>query len=164
MKPIKNLKILLVFLTMMILFTGCQTAEKEIAEYKYYSQEQLKNTLENDASVVILDVQVEEDFDAHHIEEAIATYAFPVKSTEDKAKIDAQLQSLEETDKDIVIVCPKGRIGAERTFDYLVEKGIASERLFILEGGQAEWTSSSNASENIEVTGDAPETDSAVDT
>jgi rhodanese-related sulfurtransferase len=146
MKQIKKLSMFFPILIMMVFcITGCQMTDQASAktsvDYNYYSQSQLKSTIENQSPVVILDVQVEEDFDAHHIEGAIATYAFPVKSDEDKAKIDAQLQFLEASDGDIVIICPKGRVGAERTYEHLIEQGIDSERLFILEGGQAGWTS-----------------------
>ena len=170
----------LVLMVMVFCFTGCQMTDqasaKTAVDYNYYSQSQLKSTIENQSPVVILDVQVEADFEAHHIEGAIATYAFPVKSDEDKAKIDAQIELLEGTDGDIVIVCPKGRVGAERTYEYLIEKGIDSERLFILEGGQAGWTTSidttvhtddtvnTDDTEATDSTESAPESDESDDT
>ncbi len=114
MKKTKHLKMLLVVLAVTVItLAGCQSGGGTSADYKYYSQAQLKSALENDLPLVIFDVQVEADFSADHIEGAIATYAFPVKSDDDKAKIDAQLELLEETDSDIVIICPMGRVGAE---------------------------------------------------
>jgi hypothetical protein len=40
----------------------------------------------------------------------------------------------------VVIVCPRGAGGARRTYNYLRDKGIAAERLLILEKGQEGWT------------------------
>jgi len=168
MKQKNILRIVFAILTLMaVLLNGCKASDDTSVDYQYYSQDQLKTTIENGSSVVILDVQVEEDFDAHHIDGAIATYAFPVKSDEDKAKIDAQFHLVEESDSDIVIVCPKGRVGAERTYIYLLEKGIAAERMFILEGGQDDWTSEMNDTVDTEETNsedDIEETESSDDT
>ena len=39
----------------------------------------------------------------------------------------------------MVIVCPRGAGGAERTYDYLKSQGVAEKRMMILEGGQQDW-------------------------
>jgi len=108
-------------------------------DYNYYSPEQVKLNIETKSPFILLDIQVEEEFDAHHINGALATYAYPVKSDEDKQKIDSLLETLEVSDQRIVVVCPRGGGGAERTVNYLLEKGILKDRLFILEEGQAGW-------------------------
>ncbi|MCH4888354.1 rhodanese-like domain-containing protein [Acidaminobacter sp. JC074] len=149
-------KLSMVFMIVLVIFIGCQPEDAGL-EYKYYSQDKLKDTLDQESPLVILDIQVEEEFNAHHIDGAIATYAFPVKSDQDKAKLEEQLDMLEATEDDIVIVCPMGRIGAERTYQYLIEKGISAERLFILEDGQAGWTSDI---ENAHKTDEIEETES----
>ena len=165
MKQTKKLSMLFAILTLaLVLLVGCQAYDKTSVDYKYYSQDQLHSTIENASPVVIFDVQVEADYNAHHIDGAVATYAFPVKSDADKAKIDAQFQVLEETDSDIVIICPMGRIGAERTYVYLLEKGIAPERLFILEGGQAGWTSDAGETNTLDNQNDSEDSDSSADT
>ncbi len=168
MKKTKHLKMLLVVLAVTVItLAGCQSGGGTSVDYKYYSQDQLHSAIEDASPVVIFDVQVEADYNAHHIDGAVATYAFPVKSDADKAKIDAQFQVLEETDSDIVIICPMGRIGAERTYVYLLEKGIAPERLFILEGGQAGWTSDTDNTDTInnqEDINETDDTDSSADT
>jgi len=147
---------------MVIMIVGCQSDQTSI-EYKYYTQDQLKTSIENQEDILMLDIQVEDDFNEHHIEGAVATYAFPVKSDEDKAKIDTQLQLIEESDRDIVIICPKGLIGAERTYTYLLEKGVKVERLFILEEGQAGWKSDMKNEVNTDELNDE-ETESSDDT
>ena len=38
-----------------------------------------------------------------------------------------------------MIVCPRGAGGAKRTYDHLLQQGIAAERLLILEKGQEGW-------------------------
>ncbi|WP_240842310.1 rhodanese-like domain-containing protein [Acidaminobacter sp. JC074] len=108
-------------------------------DFRYYTADQLKENLENESPLVLLDIQVEEEFDAHHIKGALATYAYPVKSDEDKAKVDGALESIQATNSKVVIVCPRGGGGAERTYNYLLEKGIEEDRLFILENGQEGW-------------------------
>ncbi len=107
--------------------------------YNYYTADHLKAALEADDTFELLDIQVEEEFDAHHITGAVETNAFPVKSDEDKAKLDITLEALKANSTDIVIVCPRGGGGAQRTYQHLEAQGIASNRLYILEGGQAEW-------------------------
>ncbi len=165
MKQTKRMSMLFVLLILIgALLAGCQSTGTADFDYKYYSQDQLHSTIENASPVVIFDVQVEADYNAHHIDGAVATYAFPVKSDADKAKIDAQFQVLEETDSDIVIICPMGRIGAERTYVYLLEKGIAPERLFILEGGQAGWTSNTEETNTPDNQNDSEDSDSSADT
>jgi len=107
--------------------------------YNYYTADHLKAALEAEDAFELLDIQVEDEFDAHHINGAVETNAYPVKSDEDKAKLDITLDALKANTNDIVIVCPRGGGGAERTYQHLEAQGIASNRLYILEGGQADW-------------------------
>lgn len=111
---------------------------KEYA-YNYYAPDHLKAALEAETALTLLDIQPEDDFAAHHITSALETNAYPVKSDEDKAKLDATLEALKAETTDIVIVCPRGGGGAERTYQHLQTQGIDPSRLFILEGGQADW-------------------------
>jgi rhodanese-related sulfurtransferase len=87
----------------------------------------------------ILDIQVEAEFASHHISGALATYAYPVKNDSDKSKVEALVEKLKSSADPVVIVCPRGAGGATRTYDYLLERGIAAERLQILENGQSGW-------------------------
>ena len=108
-------------------------------DYQYISAADLKGNIAQEDSGLIVDIQVEDEFTAHHIEGAVATYAYPVKSGEDKAKLAAVVEQAKQSEEQVVIVCPRGGGGAKRTYDYLKDEGIAESRLYILEGGQAKW-------------------------
>lgn len=108
--------------------------------YQYYKADQLKTAIENKDPMYLLDIQVEEDYKAHHIVNTIPTYAYPADTAELKAKIDVALEKINATKDPIIVVCPGGGSGAKNTIGYLVdEKGIDANRLFILEKGQKGW-------------------------
>jgi len=133
---------LAILLATAVLLAGCggtnSSSTETKAEYQYMTAAEVKEKIENSEEMVLLDIQVEEEWQEHHIAGSLPTHAYPVQSEEDKAKLDAVLSQL-EGDCPIVIVCPRGGGGAERTYNYLKEKGIAEERLFILEKGMAGW-------------------------
>jgi rhodanese-related sulfurtransferase len=108
--------------------------------YRYMKAPELEQKLKAKEPVILFDIQVEEEFTKHHITGATPTYAYPVKSPEDRAKVDAVLDKVTGSTAPVVIVCPRGAGGAERTYAYLKEKGVAPERLYILEKGQAGWS------------------------
>lgn len=116
-----------------------ETKKEETKEFKYYTAEDLKKSIEEEKVPMLVDIQVKEEYDEHHIKGAIATYAYPVKSDEDKAKFDDVLKQLKDSEDDIVIICPGGKGGAERTYNYLLQKDIKEERLYILKDGQGGW-------------------------
>lgn len=107
--------------------------------FNYFTAEQLKKSIENQSPIYIIDIQVEEEFIGGHIDGVIATYAFPVKSKEEKAKLASATELVKNSTKKIIIVCPRGGGGAERTVEYLIENGINTDRIFILENGQSGW-------------------------
>lgn len=108
-------------------------------QYNYLSAEALELMLRQQVPLTIVDIQVEQEFAAGHIKGAQPTYAYPVKTGPDQAKLDAIASRLINSDTPVVIVCPRGAGGAERTFQYLASKGVATHRLLILEKGQAGW-------------------------
>lgn len=141
----KKLSLVLVLMLSLTLVLGaCAKNEKktegkeEEKTYQYYTAEQTKNAIEKNEDFILLDIQVEEEWNAHHIKGAIPTHAYPVKTDEERAKLDKVLDQL-QGDKPIVVVCPGGAGGAQRTIDYLTTKGIKAERLFILQDGQKKW-------------------------
>lgn len=151
----KRLSVLAAFLlSVSLIFTGCGNTTQESSEtpaaeapaataeaertFNYYTADQTKAAIESKEDMILLDIQVEDEWNKHHIQGAIPTNAYPVETDEDKAKLDAVLDQL-EGDKPIVIVCPGGKGGAQRTVAHLESKGIVPERLFILENGQGGW-------------------------
>jgi thiosulfate/3-mercaptopyruvate sulfurtransferase len=109
-------------------------------EYKYISASDLEARLTTNQPTAIVDIQVEEEFAQHHIKGAIPTYAYPVKSDADRVKLDTTVERLKTNEDPVVVVCPRGAGGATRTYDYLLQQGISSERLVILENGQGGWS------------------------
>ncbi|MCG8615339.1 MAG: rhodanese-like domain-containing protein [Desulfobacterales bacterium] len=108
-------------------------------EYKYVSAAQVKDWMSSGTPVSIVDIQVKNEFDAHHLKGSIATYSYPVKSDTDKAKLDGTVEALKKNNTPVVVVCPRGKGGAKRCYDYLAGQGIAQDRLLILEKGIAGW-------------------------
>ncbi len=106
--------------------------------YNKIDPAEVKASIESGAAQLLVDIQVEDEFAAHHLPGAIATYAYPVKSESDEAKLAAVLDQL-DGDAPVVVVCPRGGGGAKRAYDYLEEAGIPEERLFILSDGQQGW-------------------------
>ncbi|WP_243122864.1 rhodanese-like domain-containing protein [Haloimpatiens lingqiaonensis] len=137
-----------VFITLMLMIctlstflVGCKKNDSKATtkkDFNYYTAEKLKEAIEKKEDIIILDIQVKEEYDKHHIKGAMPTYAFPVKTDEEKKKIDDVLGKLEGK-KPIIIVCPRGGGGAENTYKHLLEKNIEKDRLFILEKGQTGW-------------------------
>lgn len=143
------------FLSLSVLFAGCSkkeevktttstsnssSANEEKNGFKYYTAEQTKKAIEDKKDLILLDIQVEKEYKEHHIKGVIPTHAYPVKTDEDKAKLEKVLPDLKKSKSPIVIVCPGGAGGAERTYGYLTEKGIEKDRLYILEKGQKGWS------------------------
>lgn len=120
--------------------TTQEAAKEEKKEYQYYTADQVKDIVENNKPAILLDVQVKEDFDKHHIKGAIPTYAYPAKTDEDTAKLDSVLDKIKSSKDPVVVICPGGAGGATRSIDYLTKKGVDEKRFFILEKGQKGWT------------------------
>ena len=109
------------------------------SKYQYITAQALQERLTAGQPTNLVDIQVEEEFAKQHIKGAVPTYAYPVKSADDTAKLDAVVGKLKANNDPVVIVCPRGAGGATRTYDYLLTRGIAAERLLILEKGQEGW-------------------------
>lgn len=105
----------------------------------YVKPDVFKQWLANNKPLVIIDIQTAENFEEHHFKGSIETNAFPAKSDEEKKRLDKVLPKIQSSKDDVVIICPKGKGGALNTYDYLLSKGIAEGRLFILEGGIGGW-------------------------
>lgn len=109
------------------------------SSYRYISAANVKQKVETQENILLLDIQAKEEFDQHHIAGAIETYAYPVKSETDRGKLGAVLAQAKTSAEPIVIICPRGGGGAKRAYDYFKTQGVSEDRLLILEGGQANW-------------------------
>jgi len=109
------------------------------AQYNYMAPEELKQRINSNDNILIVDIQVEEEFSQHHIPGSLATYAYPVKSSEQRTRLDPIVNLQQNDSTPVVIVCPRGAGGAKRTYDYLTANGIPEDRLWILEKGMSGW-------------------------
>ncbi len=123
----------------MVLISFLFTLPAFAGDYNYVSQDKVKEWIESDTPVMIVDIQVEEEFQAHHIKGSMPTYSYPVKSDADKAKLTQAVAEAKTNDLPVVIVCPRGKGGAKRCYDHMAANGIAEDRLLILEKGMGGW-------------------------
>jgi rhodanese-related sulfurtransferase len=135
MKILTSLKILTSFI---VIYTMTVVAAMA-SEYNYVSPEKVKTWLETKTPITIVDIQVEEEFEAHHLPGSLATYSYPVKSDSEKAQIDDAVAASIKTGNPVVVVCPRGGGGAKRCYDYMKSQNIHDDRLLILKGGIDGW-------------------------
>jgi rhodanese-related sulfurtransferase len=86
-----------------------------------------------------VDIQIPEEFEKHHFRGAIETNAYPVKTDEEKKKLDRILPIISSSIEDVVIICPRGGGGARNTYEYFKTRGVPESRLYILEKGIEGW-------------------------
>jgi rhodanese-related sulfurtransferase len=132
-------KLFVVLILSAALASGATTAMAQASSYNYIKPAELKARLEAGDSLTVVDIQVEEEFNSQHIRGALPTYAYPVKTETQRAKVDTVYDNLAQLSTPVIIVCPRGGGGAKRTFDHLAGKGISTDRLLILESGQEGW-------------------------
>lgn len=108
-------------------------------DYRFVSTNSFKWWLESNKQMIIVDIQPPADFSRRHFRGAVETNAFPVKSEDDKKKLDGVLGKIGSSRDDIVIVCPRGGGGARSTYDYLKSRGVDEKRMYILEKGADGW-------------------------
>lgn len=108
-------------------------------DYNYITAEETAELMRKDASkVVLVDIQEKPGFDKEHLKGAVATYAYPVKTDAEKARLAEVFPSI-KPDQKVIIVCPRGGGGADRAYDFYLEKGLKKEQIFTLKGGQEKW-------------------------
>jgi rhodanese-related sulfurtransferase len=123
---------------LMVLLLNC-TVNAIASGYNYVEQDQFKQWLEKGKDMSIVDIQVPAEFQKQHFKGSLETNAYPVKTTDEKQKLDKILPKLSSSQDDVVVVCPRGGGGAKNTYDYLKEKGISEKRIFILKEGMQGW-------------------------
>lgn len=107
--------------------------------YQYITAAEVKQHIAARTPMALVDIQVEDEFNQHHIIGAQATYAYPVKTAADRAKMTPVITPLLSNNDLAVVVCPRGGGGAKRAYDLLLKSGVAEERVYILKKGQAGW-------------------------
>ncbi|MDD3618101.1 MAG: rhodanese-like domain-containing protein [Desulfobulbaceae bacterium] len=132
-------RIIAVFLAMVV--TGILGATGTIlaGDYRYITADELNARLEAGSPMILIDIQPAEQFAMTHIDGAIETNAFPVKSEEDKARLAGHLPLINSSADDVVILCPRGGGGARGAYDLYKTSGVDANRLLILEKGMAKW-------------------------
>lgn len=101
--------------------------------------EEFKQWLDSGKSMVLIDIQVKEEFPLHHFKNSIETNAFPVETEEQRKMIAPAVAAAKAAGSEVVVICPRGGGGAKRCYTYLKDQGIAEAKLFILEGGVEKW-------------------------
>ena len=104
---------------------------------QYITADRLKSDIEAGKDLFLLDIQPETNFNEHHLQGAVATFAFPVETDEEKGKVEAVLGGAEG--KALIIICPGGKGGANNTWAYLTSADYDMSTVFILENGQNGW-------------------------
>ncbi len=107
--------------------------------YNYLEADQFKEWIEADKPMIIVDIQVKDEFAAHHFPGSIETNAFPVKTDAQKNGILPAVEAYNTTGNDVVVICPRGGGGAKKCYSFLKSQGIPEEKLTILKGGVAKW-------------------------
>lgn len=125
--------------TLIIIASFLTAAAALASDYNFVSPEKVKHWIETKAPVTIVDIQVTEEFDLHHLPGSIATYAYPVKSDVERARIDNAVEVSIARGNPVVVVCPRGGGGAKRCYDYMKSKHVPEDKLLILKDGIAGW-------------------------
>jgi len=105
----------------------------------YIDPDQLKEMLQQNKDIVLIDIQPSKDFEQHYLKGSIETNAFPAKNPDEKQRLDSTLPTIQASSAPVVIICPRGGSGAKNSYDYFLTQGIPENRLLILKGGIAGW-------------------------
>ncbi|MCP4158938.1 MAG: hypothetical protein GY760_02590 [Deltaproteobacteria bacterium] len=112
---------------------------KDGLPYNSITMKQFNDDLKSSENYILIDIQNKNDFVKDHFNDAIGTDAYPVKSKNDKIKLDKALNILKSSEKNIIIISPKSNDSARRAFNHLKSKGIKQNRMFILDGQRSSW-------------------------
>ena len=109
------------------------------AENNYIEADAFKTMIENNAPVIIADIQKPKNFQKHQFFGSIETGAYPVKTETQQQLLDQIIEMYEKTGNQIVIVGPRGTSAAKRALQYLEDEAVPVEKIFILKGGIKKW-------------------------
>ncbi|MDO8946391.1 MAG: rhodanese-like domain-containing protein [Desulfocapsaceae bacterium] len=122
-----------------VLIIGLLNMAALLDSFNYVKADDFKQWLDSGKAMVLVDIQVKDEFSLHHFKDSIETNAFPVETEEQRKMLDPAVAAAKKTGTDVVVICPRGGGGAKRCYSYLKAQGIPEEKLFILEGGIAKW-------------------------
>lgn len=138
MKLRKKSGILIAAVIMVMFLTSTGMCQK--SGYRYISVQDMKVRMDagdhENGSLAIMTSQTEKEYKTGYIKAAYPTYARPLKTDADYAKLIPFLNKVKNTNEDIIFICPRGKSGAERPYDYFKKNGFDEKRLMILKGGQ----------------------------
>ena len=109
------------------------------ADYKFMDPEDLKIRLDTKEPLILVDIQKENAYKEHHFYGSIRTYAYPARTELDTQSLVQAVRVYEQTQNDVVIIGPRGGRACMRAHDFLVTRGIPTEKIYILEGGIRDW-------------------------
>jgi len=107
--------------------------------YNYITPEILKAQLAQKKQLIVVDIQVPQEFSAHHLTGSLETNAFPAKTPAERQRLDRAVAVIKATTAPVIVVCPRGKGGAKNAYEYIVSRGVPENRVQILEGGMAGW-------------------------
>lgn len=107
--------------------------------YNYITADETAELIRtNPEKIVLVDIQEKPGFSKEHLKGAVATYAYPVKKQDELDRL-AKLVPTIKPDQKVIIICPRGGGGADRTYDFFLKKGLNKDNLFTLKNGQEGW-------------------------
>ncbi len=107
--------------------------------FNYIQADAFKAMLDAGKNMVLVDIQVKDEFARHHFKNSLETNAYPVETKEQQQMLDKAVIAAKAAGTDIIVICPRGGGGAKRCYSYLKGQGIAEEKIFILAGGVDKW-------------------------
>jgi len=122
-----------------VLIIGLLNMAALLESFNYVKADDFKQWLDSGKAMVLVDIQVKDEFSLHHFKDSIETNAFPVETEEQRKMLNPAVAGAKKAGTDVVVICPRGGGGAKRCYSYLKAQGIPEEKLFILEGGIAKW-------------------------
>ncbi|MBQ2753282.1 MAG: rhodanese-like domain-containing protein [Firmicutes bacterium] len=119
-------RILFLILALVMIFSGCSTAEKEVS-YTQITQDEAKERMDEEG-VVILDVREQDEYDAGHIKGAVL---LPVGEIEEESAKEV----IGDKDKVVLVYCRTGN-RSKTASQALVDLGYTAVFEF---GGISTW-------------------------
>ncbi len=128
-------------LATLILGLSLLTAQAAAAgvDYNSISSDEFIKILQEKKPVHVVDIQKKNNYLQKHFADSVGTNAYPVKTDQEKSRINAVLAPLQANTDPVVIVGPRGTRAAQKAYAYLMEQGIAPQRLAILDKGMRDW-------------------------